>query len=110
MKFVSLHIEEMPSGDSLIPEDVRLAKYMRYKMSDWANLGEREDATAEDYVNEDEEGGYGYLFASVDEDIENENLVLSSHPASTNLSPSAPRRRSTTGRGITSRYEDSKHN
>jgi len=46
-KFSSLHRKKMPTGDPLMPEDVRRAKNIRHEMTERANLGDAEDAEDE---------------------------------------------------------------
>ena len=38
-KFATLHRKKMPTGDPLMPEEVRKAKHIRYKMTERADLG-----------------------------------------------------------------------
>lgn len=41
-KFASLHRRKMPTGDPLMPADVRRAKHIRYKMTERADMGTME--------------------------------------------------------------------
>ena len=39
-KFSNLHRKKMPTGDPLMPADVRKAKHIRYKMTERSDLGD----------------------------------------------------------------------
>ena len=42
-KFASLHRRQIPTGDPAMPEEVRLAKHVKYLIGDKANIGDVED-------------------------------------------------------------------
>lgn len=44
MKVCSAASEKSPTGDPLIPPDVKRTKHMRYRMTERADLGDVEDA------------------------------------------------------------------
>lgn len=52
-KFALLHRKKIPTGDPLMSDDVRRAKHLLYKMSERADLGVDEEATAEEFFPDD---------------------------------------------------------
>lgn len=67
-KFSMLHRKKMPTGDPLMPDDVRRAKHLRYLMTERADLGVAEETAdvvetimaQSDRTDEDEIGGDNY--------------------------------------------------
>lgn len=49
-KFANLHRKKIPTGDPMMPEDVRRAKRIRYKMTERADIGVGDAASVEDFL------------------------------------------------------------
>lgn len=49
-KFATLHRKKIPTGDPLMPQEVRRAKHIRYKIVEGADLGEGNDDTTDDFL------------------------------------------------------------
>ena len=70
-KFESLHRKQIPTGDPNMPEEVRLAKRVKYMIGDKANIGDGE----EDYQLEQAEF-VGYESEQINQGVLHRNLGL----------------------------------
>lgn len=58
-KFAALHRKKIPTGDPLMPPEVKRAKHIRFKITERADLGEGNDANADDFFGDEDEEDIG---------------------------------------------------
>ena len=75
-KFASLHRKKMPTGDPLMPANVRRAKHIRYKMTERADMGVNDDGDPDEFFPvSDANNSNGSLSLETDVERDSEDVL-----------------------------------